>query len=59
MGVAVILNECVCCVDDDLKQKANFEFPLCIGVPFTEAMSLKQQVFTRDPDGNCLEFQPV
>ncbi|MCO5586630.1 hypothetical protein L7F22_040571 [Adiantum nelumboides] len=28
------------------------------GLFFTESMSLKPQVFARDPDGNCLEFQP-
>ncbi|KAH7427665.1 hypothetical protein KP509_10G054300 [Ceratopteris richardii] len=29
------------------------------GVSYTESMSLKPQLFIRDPDGNCLEFQPL
>ncbi|KAI5062366.1 hypothetical protein GOP47_0022905 [Adiantum capillus-veneris] len=29
------------------------------GAFFTESESLKPQVFARDPDGNCLEFQPL
>eukprot|EP00250_Pteridium_aquilinum_P001273 c11483_g1_i2 orf=413-868(-) len=29
------------------------------GITFTESMSLKPQVFIRDPDGNGLEFQPL
>lgn len=29
------------------------------GIPYTESKSLKPQIFIRDPDGNCLEFQPL